>query len=187
MRTPQLSRLLALALGFLIVALVTGRVEALMLAAPAAGALVWRLPRRAGTATTTLRLSTSRCVEGEDVTVDVELLVTGSVDEVALAFPSLKIVMTHVGDPWIPIVTALLVKHPNVSLMTSGWSPKRVPAEIWHVQEKRNPEKVMWASDYPVLTVERTVEEGLEVPLSEGPRQAYLGGNALRVFGAPPA
>jgi uncharacterized protein (DUF58 family) len=85
MRTPQLARLLAVAGTFTVVALVTGRVEALKLAAPAAGAFVWRVARRPGTAATALRLSVHRCLEGDDVTVDVEVAVAGGVDEVALA------------------------------------------------------------------------------------------------------
>jgi uncharacterized protein (DUF58 family) len=85
MRTRQLARLVTIGATFTVVALVTGRVEALMLAAPAAGAFVWRAAPRPGTAATALRLSTHRCQEGNDVTVDVEIVATGPVDEVALA------------------------------------------------------------------------------------------------------
>ena len=45
----------------------------------------------------------------------------------------------------------MLIKHPNVYAMTSGWAPKYVPEEIWNVQRKRNNTKLMWSSDYPIL------------------------------------
>ena len=85
MRTPQLGRLLAIALVFAGAALVLGRIEALVLAAPAAGALSWQLTRRPGTVTTAIRLSTGRCVEGDGVTVEVIVRADARVDEVAVA------------------------------------------------------------------------------------------------------
>jgi uncharacterized protein (DUF58 family) len=86
-RTPQLNRLLTVALVFATAALVLGRVEALMLAAPAAGALLWQLPRRPGHVAVTVRLSTWRCVEGDDVTVVVTVSADGAADHVAVALP----------------------------------------------------------------------------------------------------
>ena len=47
------------------------------------------------------------------------------IDEVALAFPELKIVMTHLGDPWISETVSMLIKHPNVYAMTSGGAQVR--------------------------------------------------------------
>ena len=43
-------------------------------------------------------------------------------DEVLLAFPELKIVGTHIGHPWHNETVALMRKHPNFYLMTSGWA-----------------------------------------------------------------
>ena len=74
-------------------------------------------------------LYTAACDEGAVVTINVgvpgpmkpaKLQRTILVDEVALAFPDLKIVMTHLGDPWISETVSMLVKHPNVFAMTAG-------------------------------------------------------------------
>ena len=108
-----------------------------------------------------------------------------ALDEVALALPDLKIVMTHMGDPWIPQVISLLNKHPNLFLMTSGWAPKYIPSAILEFIEKRGPDKVMWASDYPALNFDRSVNEALQLPLSSDRLNRFLGLNALSVFGAP--
>jgi uncharacterized protein len=108
------------------------------------------------------------------------------VDDVALAFPDLKIVLAHVGDPWANEVVALLNKHPNVFLMTSGFAPKYIPKEIQaYMRSSRGRDKVMWASDYPALTVERTVTEALALDLPKESLERYLGLNALAVFGEP--
>jgi predicted TIM-barrel fold metal-dependent hydrolase len=107
------------------------------------------------------------------------------VDDVALCFPELKIVMSHVGDPWIPETISMLNKHPNVFLQTAGWAPKYVPKEILTFMGARGPTKVMWASDYPILPIDRTITEGLALDIRERARPGYLGANALAVFGEP--
>ena len=80
-------------------------------------------------------------------------------------------------------VVALLQKYPNFYLATSAWSPRHVPQEIWDfANTSRGIGKVMWATDYPLLSVERCVREGLEVPLKEEARRRYLRDNAMEVF-----
>lgn len=140
-------------------------------------------------------LYTAACDEGAVVTVNVgvpgpmkpaKLQRTILVDEVALAFPDLKIVMSHMGDPWITETVSMLVKHPNVFAMTAGWAPKYIPDAIWNVQRKRNNTKIMWSSDYPVLPLDRTIDEGRAIELPAESRANFLGLNALSVFGEPP-
>jgi predicted TIM-barrel fold metal-dependent hydrolase len=140
-------------------------------------------------------LYTAACDEGAVVTMNVgvpgpmkpaKLQRTILVDEVALAFPELDLVMTHIGDPWIGETVSMLIKHPNVFAMTSGWAPKYIPDEIWNVQRKRNTTKLMWASDYPILPFARTIDEGRAIDLPDQSRANFLGLNALSVFGEPP-
>jgi predicted TIM-barrel fold metal-dependent hydrolase len=140
-------------------------------------------------------LYTAACDEGAVVSINVgvpgpmkpaKLQRTILVDEVALAFPDLKIVMSHLGDPWIGETVAMLVKHPNVFAMTAGWAPKYVPEAILEVLRRRNRTKIMWSSDYPILPFDRTITEGRAIELSEESRAGFLGSNALAVFGEPP-
>ena len=137
-------------------------------------------------------LYTVACDEGAVVSINVgvpgpmkpaKLQRTILIDEVALAFPELKLVMSHLGDPWISETVAMLIKHPNVFAMTAGWAPKYIPEEILRFAERRNPGKLMWASDYPILPIERAVVEGRAVPLTGAAREGYLGANARKVFG----
>jgi predicted TIM-barrel fold metal-dependent hydrolase len=141
-------------------------------------------------------LYTAACDEGAVVTINVgvpgpmkpaKLQRTILVDEVALAFPDLRIVMTHLGDPWISETVSMLVKHPNVFAMTAGWAPKYVPEPILEVLRRRNKTKLMWSSDYPILPFDRTITEGRAIELPDDSRANFLGANALQVFGEPPA
>ena len=139
-------------------------------------------------------LYTAACDEGAVVSINVgvpgpmkpaKLQRTILVDEVALAFPELAIVMSHLGDPWISETIAMLIKHPNVYAMTAGWAPKYVPEEVLRFAQKRNPRKLMWASDYPILPFDRTFAEATALPLTGEARAGYLGRNAMAVFGVP--
>jgi predicted TIM-barrel fold metal-dependent hydrolase len=103
-------------------------------------------------------------------------------DEVLLAFPELTVVGAHVGHPWHLECIALLQKYPNFYLLTSGWVPKRIPPELWQFANSRGANKLMWASDYPLLPMDRCAREGREVPLKEEVKRRYLRDNAIEVF-----
>jgi uncharacterized protein len=103
-------------------------------------------------------------------------------DEVLLAFPELTVVGAHVGHPWHLECIALLQKYPNFYLLTSGWAPKRVPQELWQFANSRGANKLMWASDYPLLPMKRCSEEGWEVPLKDEVKRRYLRENAIEAF-----
>lgn len=103
-------------------------------------------------------------------------------DEVLLAFPELTVVGAHVGHPWHLECIALLQKYPNFRLLTSGWVPKHVPQELWQFANTRGANKLLWASDYPLLSMQRCAREGWEVPLKEEVKRRYLRENAIETF-----
>jgi predicted TIM-barrel fold metal-dependent hydrolase len=103
-------------------------------------------------------------------------------DDVLLAFPELKIVGTHIGHPWHLETVALLQKHPNFFLMTSGWAPKYVPAEIIHFLNTRGAHQVMWASDFPLVGIERATQEARELPIKAEVFERYARDNCLEIF-----
>jgi predicted TIM-barrel fold metal-dependent hydrolase len=76
-------------------------------------------------------------------------------DDVCCFFPDLKIIMAHGGDPWADICVKLMSKWENLYYMTSAYSPKRIPQEIATYANGRGSNKVMWASDYPILEFAR--------------------------------
>ncbi len=72
-------------------------------------------------------------------------------DRVCVRFPELKLCMIHGADPWWDVAIRLMIKYENLRLMTSAWSPKRLPDSLLHYMRTRGPNKVIFASDWPVL------------------------------------
>ncbi len=103
-------------------------------------------------------------------------------DEVCLFYPELKLIMAHGADPWWGEAIRLLLKYPNLSMMTSAYAPRYLPQELIHFMNTRGRGKVLFASDHPVLSFERCLEEAEALPLREGVLERYLRENALELF-----
>lgn len=103
-------------------------------------------------------------------------------DRVCLHFPELVLVMAHGADPWWGIAMRLMLKYPNLHLMTSAYSPKYLPPDFIHFMNTRGKDKVMFASDHPALTMERAVSEARALALRPGVLEKYLYENAEGVF-----
>jgi len=103
-------------------------------------------------------------------------------DEVCLFYPDLVLIMAHGADPWWGEAIRLLLKYPNLYMMTSAYAPKYLPAELLHFMNTRGKTKVMFATDYPFLPFDRCVREAQALPLAEDVRRNYLRDNALRIF-----
>ena len=106
-------------------------------------------------------------------------------DEVCLFFPELTLVMAHGADPWWNEAIRLMLKYRNLYLMTSAFAPKYFPPELVRYMNTRGKHKIIFASDHPVLGMDRTAREAREHPglnEREGVLDAFLRGNALRVF-----
>ncbi|MBI2957211.1 MAG: amidohydrolase [Chloroflexi bacterium] len=103
-------------------------------------------------------------------------------DEVCWFFPDLKVVMTHCGEPWQFTCVKLMLKWPNLYYMTSAFAPRYYPPEIIHYMNTRGADKVMFATDYPMLPFDRCMREVKDLPLKEHVRAKFLRENALKVF-----
>ena len=104
-------------------------------------------------------------------------------DEVALAFPELTLVGCHLGQPWHEEMMILAWKHPNVYVETSARTPKHWPKSFRQFAGGWGQDKVLWATDYPLLTFERTLNELRELGLSETAYRKIVRENAIRAFG----
>ena len=96
------------------------------------------------------------------------------IDRVCYTFPELRLSMIHGADPWWDVAVRLLQKYENLRLMTSAWSPKRLPESLLHFMRTRGKDKVMFASDYPVLKNERCIPEALALDLPDDVRENWL-------------
>ncbi len=104
-------------------------------------------------------------------------------DNVALDFPELKIIAGHVGFPWTNEMISLATKYENVYIDTSAYTAKRLPAELVAYMRAHGRNKVMFGTNYPMITPERCLADLNQLELSDEGREAYLGGTAARVFG----
>ncbi|MGW0044900.1 amidohydrolase family protein [Rhodococcus sp. NPDC003348] len=103
-------------------------------------------------------------------------------DRVCVRFPELKLCMIHGADPWWDVAIRLLIKYPNLRLMTSAWSPKRLPESLLHFMRSRGAGKVIFGSDWPVLPMRRVIPEAAALDLPDEVRDRYLYENAREFF-----
>jgi predicted TIM-barrel fold metal-dependent hydrolase len=103
-------------------------------------------------------------------------------DRVCIRFPELKLCMVHGADPWWDVAIRLMLKYRNLRLMTSAWSPKRLPESLLHYMRTRGQERIVFASDYPALSMERTLGEAAKLDLPDEIRDGWLYRNGKSFF-----
>ena len=103
-------------------------------------------------------------------------------DRVCYRFPELKLTMMHGADPWWDMAIRLMIKYGNLRLMTSAWAPRHLPESLLHFMRTRGKNRIMFASDSPVLTITRTIKEASELDLPEDVLENYLFNNANEYF-----
>jgi uncharacterized protein len=104
------------------------------------------------------------------------------IDRVCRDFPMLTVIMTHGADPWWDTAIRLMLKYPNLYMMTSAWLARYLPATLIHFINTRGQNKVMWASDHPVIDMKRSLNSVLSLGLRPGVRERFLSGNARAVL-----
>jgi predicted TIM-barrel fold metal-dependent hydrolase len=107
-----------------------------------------------------------------------------AVDDVAVDFPKLTILLAHGGRPlWMDAAFFLVRRHPNVHLELSGIPPAKLLE--WFPRLAEIAGKTLWGTDWPspgVASMRRNVEQFLALPLDEGAKRKILYENARRLF-----
>jgi len=104
-------------------------------------------------------------------------------DAVAAAHPGLTVVAAHFGWPWHMELVAMALHKSNVYIDISGWSPKRIPAELVRELRGRLAGQFLWGSDFPFITPERCLIELESLDLPEPVLSRVLHENAARILG----
>jgi predicted TIM-barrel fold metal-dependent hydrolase len=108
------------------------------------------------------------------------------IDDVAIDFPDLKLILAHAGRPLYGDTAFFLARrHPNVMLDLSGIPPKSLLRFIPRLRELAD--KALWGTDWPspgVASMRGNVEAFLELGLGEEAEQKILWSNAQSLFGA---
>ena len=103
-------------------------------------------------------------------------------DQVALDFPELTIVAGHIGYPWTEEAVAVATKHENVFIDTSAYTVRRYPPALLQFLRENGRRKVLFGTNYPMITPAKALEGLDQLGLDETTRSLFLGGNAARVF-----
>lgn len=105
------------------------------------------------------------------------------IDEIAIDFPELVIVGGHIGYPWTEEMVAVCTKHANVFIDTSAYTAARYPEELVRYMKAHGAGKVMFGTNYPMITPKKALERLDALGLDAETKERFLYGNAARVFG----
>jgi predicted TIM-barrel fold metal-dependent hydrolase len=103
-------------------------------------------------------------------------------ENVAIEFPQLRIVAGHIGAPWTQEIISLATKFRNVYIDTSAYKAKRFPSDFVEFMRGRGAKKVMFGTNFPMLTASACLEGMESLGLDETATELFLRGNARRVF-----
>jgi len=104
-------------------------------------------------------------------------------DDVAADFPGLRIVMAHPAVPWVDVQISIATHKANVWIDLSGWSPKYFPPQLVRQSGSLLRHKLLFGSDYPVLTPDRWLADFAKLEIKEEVRPLILKENALKLLG----
>jgi predicted TIM-barrel fold metal-dependent hydrolase len=103
-------------------------------------------------------------------------------DDVAVDFPDMPIVIAHPSFPWQEEALSVATHKPQVYIDLSGWSPKYFPPILVQYANTLLKDKVLFGSDYPVLSPEKWMEEFEKLPIKPEVRQKIFKENAARLL-----
>lgn len=104
-------------------------------------------------------------------------------DDVAADHPGLTVILAHPSVPWQAEAISMATHKANVFIDLSGWRPKYFPPELVRAAGAQLRAKVMFGSDYPLITPERWMADFDELGLDPAHRPAIVKGTAARVLG----
>ncbi len=105
------------------------------------------------------------------------------IDEVAVDFPDLKIVIAHFGWPWYEETMTICQRNLNVWFNIAGWAPRHIPEFVVRYMDRVISHKVLFGSDYPLVSRQRIVKELEGMELKEETRRRLYHENAEQLLG----
>ena len=105
------------------------------------------------------------------------------VDDVAADFPGLTLILAHPSVPWVASSISIATHKANAYIDLSGWSPKYFPADLVRAANSYLQDKVLFGTDYPLLTPERWLKDFDALDFKPAARAKILKDNAVKVLG----
>lgn len=105
------------------------------------------------------------------------------VDDVAVDFPGMPIVLAHPSFPWQEEAISVAMHKAEVYIDLSGWSPKLFPPVLIQYANTVLQDKVLFGSDFPVITPDRWLRDFEQIEIRDAVRPKILRDNAVRLLG----
>ena len=105
------------------------------------------------------------------------------IDDVAADFPGLPVILAHPSVPWQDSAISIATHKANVFIDLSGWSPKYFPPPLIRAMNSLLQDKVLFGTDYPLLTPERWLSDFDKLDIKPDVRPKILKQNAIRLLG----
>ena len=104
-------------------------------------------------------------------------------DDVAIAFPDMQIVIAHPSWPWQDEALSVAMHKPNVWIDLSGWSPKYFPPQLVQYANTLLKDRVLFGSDWPLIAPDRWLKDFEQAGFRDEVRPLILKENAARLLG----
>jgi predicted TIM-barrel fold metal-dependent hydrolase len=107
-------------------------------------------------------------------------------DDVAVDFPDMPIIMAHPSFPWQDEALAIALHKAQVFIDLSGWSPKYFPPQLVQYSNTLLKNKVLFGSDHPMITTDRWLSDFLIAGFRDEVQPLILKENAAKLLGLRP-
>lgn len=104
-------------------------------------------------------------------------------DDVAVDFPDMPIIMAHPSFPWQDEALSVCLHKPQVYIDLSGWSPKYFPPQLIQYANTLLKHKILFGSDYPLITPDRWLADFAQINIRPEVRPLILKENAVKLLG----
>jgi predicted TIM-barrel fold metal-dependent hydrolase len=104
------------------------------------------------------------------------------IDDVAVDFPDMPIIMAHPSFPWQDEAISVCLHKPQVYIDLSGWSPKYFSPVLIQYANTLLKKKMLFGSDYPLITPDRWLADFAAIAIRDEVRPLILKENAARLF-----
>jgi predicted TIM-barrel fold metal-dependent hydrolase len=105
------------------------------------------------------------------------------IDDVAVDFPDMPIIMAHPSFPWQDEAISVCLHKPQVHIDLSGWSPKYFPPTLIQYANTLLKHKILFGSDFPLILPDRWLADFAKIAIRDEVRPLILKENAVRLLG----
>ncbi|MEY2927156.1 MAG: hypothetical protein RL367_1633 [Pseudomonadota bacterium] len=105
------------------------------------------------------------------------------IDDVAVDFPAMKIILAHPSWPWVDESLSMALHKDNVFIDLSGWSPKYFQPQIIQYANTQLKHKMMFGSDFPLIKPDKWMAAAQVAGFKDDVLPLIMKDNAARVLG----